>query len=645
MTDEPIVLAHNVPAQIYNKLPPFLRKLYCILNGTPSHPATPHIISWTPSGSSFTIHSIPLLESQILGQWFKTQTYTSFARQLNIYHFSKITHPQAGSIAYSNKGSAEAGGAFGECWHGENFCRDEPIKALNIRRKAGKEKEAKEAREREQQQQQQKQQAPPPLPDNLLTLEPEQQNSRNQSLLALTTLSTPSQGNQIMINPQTLLTTLSSIQATQKTLMGQLADLKQENRLLWQENTQSRERSERQGEMLSRIFGLFRHFASGKNSNKWTRGSVGNGPSGASQGTAKDADFDELIRNMGVGGVGRRNSGRLMIEGPATTTTDDKEDEPLAFEDAPSPASSDGARFTSLDTPDTTSAPLEISTGTPGPTIEQLPQISNLSNAELTSFFNSLSPVQAQNLLASVLQNIAPPPPAEPTLGETGHIQAYQPEPAPAPLPPTMSNSNGPSSSSANNEGQMLQYSNSPLNWEATLNSLFPLPPSNDSGSQNPTSGSGFVDSNGASGSNITLQHLLPSSMPDSLSTSTSTSNWDLPPLSATPTDAGGFDLDAYLNLNPTGEGSMGMGDMDVDLGQFINIPPTPPSLTMAPAVEEVMAEPVAPIPTATMTKPTTTPSAPETRSSRKRKSDAALEDVKALSSNVSSKKRKAGGL
>jgi len=50
-----------------------------------------HIISWQPGGKSFRVWKPKLLESVILPQHFKQSKFKSFLRQLNTYHFQRIT--------------------------------------------------------------------------------------------------------------------------------------------------------------------------------------------------------------------------------------------------------------------------------------------------------------------------------------------------------------------------------------------------------------------------------------------------------------------------------------------------------------------------------------------------------------------------
>ena len=75
------------------RAPAFLRKLYEILNDK----SIEDIVSWNHDGESFIIKNYRLFCQQILPSKFKTNVFSSFVRQLNIYDFHKM-NPKISSI-------------------------------------------------------------------------------------------------------------------------------------------------------------------------------------------------------------------------------------------------------------------------------------------------------------------------------------------------------------------------------------------------------------------------------------------------------------------------------------------------------------------------------------------------------------------
>ncbi|KAM3128449.1 hypothetical protein pb186bvf_019457 [Paramecium bursaria] len=51
------------------------------------------IVSWTESGLSFVVKSQKQLSQSVLPHYFKHRNYSSFLRQLNLYNFKKLKHP------------------------------------------------------------------------------------------------------------------------------------------------------------------------------------------------------------------------------------------------------------------------------------------------------------------------------------------------------------------------------------------------------------------------------------------------------------------------------------------------------------------------------------------------------------------------
>jgi len=68
----------------------FPRKLYQLLQNAESLGYS-DVISWQAGGKSFKVHRPKVLEGSILPQHFKQSKFKSFLRQLNTYHFQRIT--------------------------------------------------------------------------------------------------------------------------------------------------------------------------------------------------------------------------------------------------------------------------------------------------------------------------------------------------------------------------------------------------------------------------------------------------------------------------------------------------------------------------------------------------------------------------
>jgi len=65
--------------------PPFLTKLFDLVSDT----ATDDLVSWTPEGTTFTVHKPNEFARDVLPQYFKHNNFSSFVRQLNQYGFHK----------------------------------------------------------------------------------------------------------------------------------------------------------------------------------------------------------------------------------------------------------------------------------------------------------------------------------------------------------------------------------------------------------------------------------------------------------------------------------------------------------------------------------------------------------------------------
>jgi HSF-type DNA-binding len=85
-----------------NKEPTFPMKLHMIL----SNPAFQHIISWLPHGRSWRILQQKAFEQRVIPLFFRHGRYSSFARQVNGWGFSRISHgPDFGSYYHEVRGS------------------------------------------------------------------------------------------------------------------------------------------------------------------------------------------------------------------------------------------------------------------------------------------------------------------------------------------------------------------------------------------------------------------------------------------------------------------------------------------------------------------------------------------------------------
>lgn len=105
------------------RAPAFLRKLYEILNDK----SIEDIVSWNNNGESFIIKNYRLFCQQILPSKFKTNVFSSFVRQLNIYDFHKM-NPKISSIKE---------------FENPNFKRNRPNDLILIKRKSKPEKHRK----------------------------------------------------------------------------------------------------------------------------------------------------------------------------------------------------------------------------------------------------------------------------------------------------------------------------------------------------------------------------------------------------------------------------------------------------------------------------------------------------------------------
>ncbi|KAK9760127.1 hypothetical protein K7432_016163 [Basidiobolus ranarum] len=104
------------------EIPHFVLKLYRILE-TEKYS---EYIRWNNTGESFVIPDGPLLAAVVLPNFYKSSTFTSFVRQLNIYGFRRITDARKAKNPPSQLASAFA--------H-PNFCQGRVNKLHLIKRK------------------------------------------------------------------------------------------------------------------------------------------------------------------------------------------------------------------------------------------------------------------------------------------------------------------------------------------------------------------------------------------------------------------------------------------------------------------------------------------------------------------------------
>lgn len=70
----------------------FPRRLYNMLEAETqlSQSTSESLISWSPSGKAFRIEDVTLFSTLILPKYFRTNKFSSFQRNLNLYGFSKV---------------------------------------------------------------------------------------------------------------------------------------------------------------------------------------------------------------------------------------------------------------------------------------------------------------------------------------------------------------------------------------------------------------------------------------------------------------------------------------------------------------------------------------------------------------------------
>ncbi|KIY63316.1 hypothetical protein CYLTODRAFT_446681 [Cylindrobasidium torrendii FP15055 ss-10] len=186
------------------KVPMFLQKLYTILED----PTTDQCIVWADDGCSFYVYDQEAFAQQHLPQWFKHNKFASFVRQLNMYGFHKIPHLQQGLIS-----DADAV----QFMH-PYFQRGREDQLAYIERK----KQAKD------------------LPQDVeLTSPPPSESSGSTPATAF--------------DPAAIVDAINSIRRTQTQITQELNELRQTDRIIWDEATRSHQRYEQQQETIGRI--------------------------------------------------------------------------------------------------------------------------------------------------------------------------------------------------------------------------------------------------------------------------------------------------------------------------------------------------------------------------------------------------------
>ncbi|KAI9323592.1 hypothetical protein BX666DRAFT_2037059 [Dichotomocladium elegans] len=90
------IVAENGDCQAPSQrnIPVFLDKLYSMVND----PSTDDMIHWSEDGTSFIVQGREEFAKVVLPQFYKHNTFASFVRQLNMYHFHKIPHIRQGAL-------------------------------------------------------------------------------------------------------------------------------------------------------------------------------------------------------------------------------------------------------------------------------------------------------------------------------------------------------------------------------------------------------------------------------------------------------------------------------------------------------------------------------------------------------------------
>ncbi|ORY95540.1 HSF-type DNA-binding-domain-containing protein [Syncephalastrum racemosum] len=150
-----------------SSLATFIKKLWIIVNDANLQ----SLIHWSDAGDVICIPNVTVFSKRVLPKYFKHGNWQSFVRQLNMYGFRRVYSPTPSPLtAHHTRTSAastwpdQSGpmsmmlrSASSYQFMNENFVRDDSQKLVNIKRKAGSNRQTNAARQQKQQQQQQQQ--------------------------------------------------------------------------------------------------------------------------------------------------------------------------------------------------------------------------------------------------------------------------------------------------------------------------------------------------------------------------------------------------------------------------------------------------------------------------------------------------------
>jgi heat shock transcription factor len=183
-------------------IPAFLNKLYSMVND----PSTDELIHWSLDGLSFVVKNQVSFAKQVLPRFFKHNNFASFVRQLNMYGFHKVPHLQDGALVSEGEDSLE--------FSNPNFQRDQPDLLAFVSRKKGPNH---------------------PSHPNLIE-EPKEIFSQPST-----------------VDLSHIVDQITTIRRHQATIKSDLKNIETDNRALWAESTQLRERYAKQQHTIDKI--------------------------------------------------------------------------------------------------------------------------------------------------------------------------------------------------------------------------------------------------------------------------------------------------------------------------------------------------------------------------------------------------------
>ncbi|KTW26612.1 hypothetical protein T552_02621 [Pneumocystis carinii B80] len=122
----PAALGNFIPVPQVKNVPAFLNKLYNMVSDS----ASDSLIKWSDSGESFLVLRPEHVAKHILPRFFKHHNFSSFVRQLNMYGFHKVPHPQHGVLESDSPNEVLE-------FSNPNFLRDQPDLLCLVTRKKG----------------------------------------------------------------------------------------------------------------------------------------------------------------------------------------------------------------------------------------------------------------------------------------------------------------------------------------------------------------------------------------------------------------------------------------------------------------------------------------------------------------------------